>query len=148
MRRLDLDHMSVEWQNFFLSLYNRVGGASAPSNSDMVEKSGSITQIEIRSHNDLQDLEEGDPHPQYLLTSANPRIYSGPGIFGGPTGVTITIGATMAATTYRVSIQATGSSLTRVGTVGVINKTTTTFDIINSGSDSSSSFDWIVVASV
>jgi hypothetical protein len=143
---LDLGNMSVEWQNFFLNLFNRVGGTSAPSNSDLVEKSGSLTQIEIRSHGDLQDLEEGDPHPQYMLKEAGQRpIYAGTAIFGGSSGVVCSIGQTLGGVDYRVSVLAEGTGLLNIGEVGVTDKTTTQFKVINTGSEVALSFDWVLV---
>jgi hypothetical protein len=71
-------------------------------------------------------------------------FYAGTGVFNGPTGVSVSIGATLAGTTYRVMITPTADPL-NIGSIYVSNKTTNTFTIKCTGSDTSCTFDWILI---
>lgn len=129
--------LNREWQNFFINLFDRVGGTEAPTNNDLVEKSGSISQLEIRSHSDLQDL-DSDDHSIYIKGMA------GTGIFGSTSGTTITLEGVLSTDDYKVCIQPTCADPSNVGIISVVGKTTTSFMVVNTGVDSSSSFDWIL----
>ena len=70
-------------------------------------------------------------------------IHSGSDTFAGASGVTITIGSTLAGTSYRVVITATADS-EDVGAVYVLSKTTTTFKVHCTGTGTPT-FDWILI---
>ena len=75
-------------------------------------------------------------------------IHSGTGTFAGAAGVTITIGSTLAGTSYRVVVTPLGvnaADLASIGPVGVGNKTTSSFDVFNLGSEAGTTFDWILI---
>jgi len=133
-----MNSLNTEWQNFFRDLFERVGGAQAPTNNDLVEKEGSITQLDYRSHSDMQDL-DSDDHTIYLKG----RV--GTGTFNSTSGVTIDIGETLTSADYRVIITPTTADPSTIGAISIYNRTTSTFDVYNSGADSASSFDWIIV---
>ena len=82
-----------------------------------------------------------------ILLSA-PGIHSGTGTFAGVTGDTINIGATLPGTSYRVAVTPLGvnaADLASIGPVGVGNKTTSSFDVFNLGSEAGTQFDWILI---
>ena len=82
------------------------------------------------------------------IESALGRIHSGTGTFAGVTGVTISIGSTLAGTSYRVAVTPLGvnaADLASIGPVGVGNKTTSSFDVFNLGSEAGTQFDWILI---
>ena len=70
-------------------------------------------------------------------------MLSGTGTFAGASGVTVTIGSTLAGTSYRVVVTATADS-EDVGAVYVLSKTTTTFKVHCTGTGTPS-FDWILI---
>jgi hypothetical protein len=73
------------------------------------------------------------------------RIHSGSDTFAGSSGVTVSIGATLGGTTYRVSITPTANS-EDVGAIWVASKTTTTFKVHCSGTGTPT-FDWLLTDS-
>uniref|UniRef100_A0A6H1ZEM3 Putative tail protein n=2 Tax=viral metagenome TaxID=1070528 RepID=A0A6H1ZEM3_9ZZZZ len=75
-------------------------------------------------------------------------IYSGSGTFNGSTGVTINIGATLSGATYSVAITITTSNPINVGAISVESKANNQFVVKNTGSDVTSTFDWIVIDSL
>lgn len=77
------------------------------------------------------------------LSAAN--IYSGTDTFNGSTGVVCSIGATLAGTTYRVAVTITSADPVDVGAISVEGKTTTQFTVKCTGSDTTETFDWILV---
>lgn len=72
------------------------------------------------------------------------NIYSGGGTFNSTTGVVISIGEVLGGTGYSVSIIPTTADPINVGEISVESKTSTQFVVKNSGSDTTSTFDWIL----
>lgn len=72
------------------------------------------------------------------------NIYSGGGTFNSTTGVTISIGEVLGGTGYSVAIIPTTADPINVGEISVESKTSTQFVVKNSGSDTTSTFDWIL----
>lgn len=81
----------------------------------------------------------------FSLISAGAAIYTGTGVFNSTTGVTINIGATLGASDYVVTILPITTDPAGVGPISVENKTTTTFKVYNTGADTTTPFDWILV---
>jgi hypothetical protein len=71
------------------------------------------------------------------------KFLSGTGTFNTTTGRTIT--HTAGVTTYKVCIQPTGDSGGTIGEYWVESKTTTSFVVKNSGSNTTTTFDWILI---
>ena len=71
-------------------------------------------------------------------------FYAGTGTFNSTTGVSISIGATLAGTTYRVAITPTADPL-NVGGVYATAKAADGFTVKCTGSDTSCTFDWILI---
>jgi len=115
--------LTREWQNFFMSL---------------VQKGGDLTQLTGRSHADLQGL-DADDHSIYL------KGLAGIGTFNSTEGVQINVDGTLSTDDYKVFVQPTVEDPSNIGVIGIIDKTVGGFTVVNSGSDDSSSFDWILV---
>ena len=79
------------------------------------------------------------------VDEVNTTIYSGSGVFNSTTGVVISIGADMGGTGYSVIITITAANPVNVGEISVESKSATQFTVKNTGSDASSTFDWILV---
>ena len=90
------------------------------------------------------DLTDGGDTGLHSHPQSGIGIYSGTGVFAGTTGDTISIGSTLAGTTYRVSITPTGANSEDVGAIWVDGKSTTQFVVKNTGS-SVIDFDYIVI---
>ena len=80
-------------------------------------------------------------------TKANAQVvlgvFAGSSTFNGSTGVSVSIGATLAGTNYKVSIVPTGDPL-NVGPFYVTTKTTTEFTVKCSGFGTPT-FDWVLI---
>lgn len=72
------------------------------------------------------------------------NVYAGSGTFNSTTGVTMSIGATVDDTLYSVSIIPTTANPINVGEISVGSKAVSQFVVKNSGTDNTSTFDWIV----
>jgi len=81
----------------------------------------------------------------YILSANNTTIYTGTGTFGGPSGVSVSIGATLSGSDYIVFIQPTSTDASTVGAISVNGKGTTSFTVYNTGADTSTTFDWTVI---
>lgn len=71
--------------------------------------------------------------------------YHGEGTFNSTTGTEITIGATMPTDTYSVLITQSGTPPGDVGEIGVINQSTTTFEVVITGANTTAPFKWVVI---
>jgi len=71
-------------------------------------------------------------------------VYAGSGTFNSTTGVAISIGATLTGTTYMVTITPTADPL-NVGSIYVVSKATDGYTVKCTGSDTSCTFDWILI---
>ena len=72
-------------------------------------------------------------------------VIVGSGVFAGSGGVAVSIGSTLDGTTYYVMVQPTGGDPSDVGGISVTGKSVSSFTVINSGSDVTGSFDWILI---
>jgi len=79
------------------------------------------------------------------VDEVNTSIYSGSGVFNSTTGIVISIGADVGGTGYSVIITITAANPVNVGEISVESKSVTQFTVKNTGSDASSTFDWILV---
>ena len=72
--------------------------------------------------------------------------YTGTGTFNSVAGVTISIGATMPNTNYKVKIENTSVTDGSLGDIVVptANKTVTNFKVVNTGENADGTFDWVV----
>jgi len=80
-----------------------------------------------------------------IAASAGSTVYSGTGTFNSSTGVSCSIGATLGASTYKVSITCTADPAGNLGEVWVADKAADHFHVYCSGSTTSCTFDWILV---
>ena len=73
------------------------------------------------------------------------KVYAGSGIFNSTTGVTVPIGVTLGGAVYSVAITITTADPINVGEISVESKADNQFVVKNTGSDITSTFDWILI---